>query len=228
MSTTEHFSPRRSAVQPTLLLSAGRHVRVVDPTEPDDVCLGVIAMATARTVRIRLVDAFPGDWVRGHTVKLEMLSDGTVWSAEVEITNIPDPPVWMECSRPQVIAGRDRRAYPRMTCRLPVRVQRLRPNGVEPSAAGRACDLGAGGMLLAGVDLAVGDVVELDLLEDVVDLRADVGLSEAGSMLTVRGLVVGARIDATNTHYAHIAFASLSEPAENRLEGLLADLTPVG
>ena len=75
MSTTEHFSPRRSAVQPTLLLSAGRHVRVVDPTEPEDVCLGVIAMATARTVRIRLVDAFPGDWVRGHTVKIEMLSD---------------------------------------------------------------------------------------------------------------------------------------------------------
>jgi hypothetical protein len=234
MPTTEHFSPRRSAVQPELLLSAGRHVRVVDPSDPEDVCLGVIAMATGRAVRIRLVDAFPGDWLRGHTVRLEMLSDGTVWSTEVEITNVPDPPIWLECTRPQVIAGRDRRAHPRVECHLPVRVQRLRPNGVEPSIAGRACDLGAGGMLLAGVELAVGDVVELDLLEDVVDLRADVdlrtdvSLSEAGSMLTVRGLVVGARTDATNTRYAHIAFASLSEPAEGRLEDLLADLTPVG
>ncbi|MBV8949475.1 MAG: PilZ domain-containing protein [Actinobacteria bacterium] len=230
MATTEHLSPRRSSVQPDLLLSAGRHVRIVDPTDTEDVCLGVIAMATGRTVRIRLVDAFPGDWMPGHTVRLEMLSDGTVWSAEVDITNVPDPPIWLECSRPHVIAGRDRRAHPRMACRLPVRVQRLRPNGVERSVAGRACDLGAGGMLLAGVELAVGDVVELDLLEDVVDLCAtgpDEGLGEAGSVLTVRGLVVGARRDATDTHYAHIAFASLPEPAEDRLEHLLSELTPV-
>jgi hypothetical protein len=226
MSMTERFSPRPSAVQPELLLSAGRHVRVVDPDEPEDVCLGVIAMATGRTVRIRLVDAFPGDWSAGHTVRLEMLSDGTVWSAEVEITNVPDPPIWLECSRPQVIAGRDRRTHPRMACRLPVRVQRLRPNGVEPSSAGRACDLGAGGMLLAGVELSVGDVVELDLLEDVVDLRAEAGISAAGSMLTVRGLVVGSRKDATDTHYAHIAFASLTEPAEHRLGHLLSELQP--
>ena len=113
MSTTENISPRRGAVAPDLLLSAGRHVRVVDPEEPEDICLGVIAMATGRTVRIRLVDAFPGDWALGRTVRLEMLSDGTVWSADVEITNVPDPPIWIECSRPQVIAGRDRRAHPR-------------------------------------------------------------------------------------------------------------------
>lgn len=226
MSTTEHLSHRRSAIQPDLLLSAGRHVRVVDPAEPEDVCLGVIAMATGRRVRIRLVDAFPGDWSPGHRVRLEMLSDGTVWSAEVEITNVPDPPIWLECSRPQVIAGRDRRAHPRMACRLPVRVQRLRPNGVEASVAGRACDLGAGGMLLAGVELAVGDVVELDLLEDVVDLRAGHGVSEAGSVLTARGLVVGSRADAAGTHYAHIAFASLNERAEQSLEHLLSELTP--
>jgi hypothetical protein len=228
MSTTEHISPRRSAVAPDLLLNAGRHVRLVDPEEPEDVCLGVVAMATGRMVRIRLVDAFPGDWSPGRTVRLEMLSEGTIWSADVEITNVPDPPLWLECSRPQAIAGRDRRAHPRLACRLPVRVQRLRPNGVEPSTAGRACDLGAGGMLLAGVDLAVGDVVALDLLEDVVDLRADDGTSAAGSILSLRGLVVGSRHDAADTPYAHIAFASLTEPAETRLESLLEELTPVG
>lgn len=227
MSTTEHFSTRRSTVQPDLLLAAGRHVRVVDPAEPDDVCLGVIAMATGRTVRIRLVDAFSGDWLPGRTVRLEMLSDGTVWSAEVQITSVPNPPLWLECTRPHVIAGRDRRAHPRMACRLPVRVQRLRPNGVEPAIAGRACDLGAGGMLLAGVELSVGDVVELDLLEDIVDLREDGGVSRPGSILTARGLVVGARTDAAGTHYAHIAFATLTEPAEDSLENLLAELTPV-
>ena len=227
MSTTEHFSTP-STVQPDILLSPGRHVRIVDPAHPEDACLGVIAVATGRTVRIRLVDAFPGDWSPGHGVRLEMLGDGTVWSAEVDITHVPDPPTWLECSRPQIITGRDRRAHRRRTCRLPVRVQRLRHDGVEPSAAGRACDLGAGGMLLAGVELAVGDVVELDLLDDVVDVRSDVGLAGAGAMLTVRGLVVGARLDATDTHYAHIAFASLTEGAEDRLEHLLADLAPAG
>lgn len=226
MSRTDHFTPRRSSVQPDLLLAAGRHVRVVDPAEPDDVCLGVIAMATGRSVRIRLVDAFPGDWLPGRAVRLEMLSDGTVWSAEVEITAVPNPPIWLECTRPHVIAGRDRRAHPRMACRLPVRVQRLRPNGVEPTMSGRACDLGAGGMLLAGVELSVGDVVELDLLEDVVDLRDD-GSTPAGSILTARGLVVGTRTDAAGTKYAHIAFATLTEPAEDRLENLLSELTPV-
>jgi hypothetical protein len=82
-------------------------------------------------------------------------------------------------------------------------------------------------MLLAGVDLSVGDVVELDVLDDVVDLRHDVGLADAGSVLTVRGLVVGSRSDAAGTHYAHIAFASLADQTEHRLQRLLAGLTTV-
>jgi hypothetical protein len=225
-------APTGPTAPPATLLRTGRHVRLVDAAgedEPaDDVCLGVIAVTTGRAIRVRLVDPVPEGWSVDHEVRLEVLSEGTIWSAHVRVTYVPDRPIWLECSRPHLVSARERRAHPRLACRLPVRVQRLRPNGVDPSVPGRACDLGEGGMLLAGVDLSVGDVVELDVLDDVVDLRHDVGLGDAGSVLTVRGLVVGSRSDVTGTHYAHIAFASLAEQAEHRLQRLLAGLTNVG
>jgi hypothetical protein len=222
--------PHAPTAPPATLLRTGRHVRLVDGEDDEageDVCLGVIAVTTGRAVRIRLVDPLPETWALDHVIRLEVLSEGAIWSAQVRVTYVPDPPIWLECSRPHLVAARERRAHPRIACRLPVRVQRLRPNGVDPSAAGRACDLGQGGMLLAGVDLSVGDVVELDVLDDVLDLRHDVGLADAGSVLTVRGLVVGSRSDAAGTHYAHIAFASLADQTEHRLQRLLAGLTPV-
>jgi PilZ domain-containing protein len=222
--------PHAPTAPPATLLRTGRHVRLVEGAddEPgDDVCLGVIAVTTGRAIRIRLVDPLPETWALDHVIRLEVLSEGAIWSAQVRVTYVPDPPIWLECSRPHLVAARERRAHPRIACRLPVRVQRLRPNGVDPSAAGRACDLGQGGMLLAGVDLSVGDVVELDVLDDVLDLRHDVGLADAGSVLTVRGLVVGSRSDAAGTHYAHIAFASLADQTEHRLQRLLAGLTTV-
>lgn len=224
------LSPGATA-PPATLLRTGRHVRLLDAADGEDaadaVCLGVIAVTTGRAVRVRLVDPLPEDWAVDRSVRLEVLSEGTIYSAQVRVTYVPDPPIWLECSRPHLVAARERRAHPRIACRLPVRVQRLRPNGVDPSAAGRACDLGEGGMLLAGVDLSVGDVVELDVLDDVLDLRQDIGLADAGSVLTVRGLVVGSRSDVTGTHYAHIAFASLTDRAEDRLHHLLAGLTTV-
>ena len=83
-------------------------------------------------------------------------------------------------------------------------------------------------MLLAAVDLAVGDVVELDVIDpEVIDLRDEQGLADADAMLTVRGLVVGSRVDGAGTHYAHIAFATMPELAERRLGHLLDGLQAV-
>lgn len=210
----------------TTLLAIGHHVRLVDTDHAEDVCLGVVALTTGRTVRIRLVDALPDEWSAGHALRLEVLSDGRVWAAPVSL--VQSGPTWVECSRPRAMGARERRAHPRVACRLPVRVQRLRPNGVDPALPARACDLGQGGMLLAAVDLAVGDVVELDVIDpEVIDLRDEQGLADADAMLTVRGLVVGSRVDGAGTHYAHIAFATMPELAERRLGRLLDGLQAV-
>ncbi len=210
----------------TTLLATGNHVRLVDPERAEDVCLGVVALTTGRTVRIRLVDALPGDWVAGRALRLEVLNDGRVWAAPA--TLVQSGTTWVECTRPRVLDVRERRAHPRVACRLPVRVQRLRPNGVDPTLPGRACDLGQGGMLLAGVDLSVGDVVELDVVDpETIDLRNDPGLADADAMLTVRALVVGSRVDAAGTHYAHVAFATMPELTERRLAGLVQELQSV-